>query len=51
MNPSGEIRASSIVKVTVLSPSHATKRELPAPPCAYTVVAAPSILEVFRVSK
>ena len=34
------------MKVRVFSPSQAINLVLPLPPCAYTVVAAPSIVEV-----
>ena len=49
-NPTGERRASSTVKVKVFSPSHARSLAFPRPPVAYTVVAAPSRVEVFAVS-
>ena len=49
-NPIGESNASSTVNVKVFSPSHAINLVFPFPPVAYTVVAAPSIVEVLAVS-
>ena len=48
--PIGDNKASSTVNVKVFSPSQAINLVLPLPPCAYTVVAAPSTVEVVAES-
>ena len=48
--PTGDSNASSTVNVKVFSPSQAINLVFPLPPCAYTVVAAPSTVEVLAES-